>query len=149
MLTKSLPARRQVGLTLIELMVVVAVIAIITTLALPGLQNASKRSNEASAIASLKNILTAQNQYKIRFGSFASVSDLVTADLLDDNFSDDEKSGYRFQNVSAPTIGNWELEAVPVNPSASGDRYFFVDSSGVIRFKDGVQAGDGDTPVDS
>ena len=149
MLTKSLPARRQVGLTLIELMVVVAVIAIITTLALPGLQNASKRSNEASAIASLKNILTAQNQYKIRFGSFASVSDLVTSDLLDDNFSDDEKSGYRFQNVSAPTVGHWELEAVPINPTASGDRYFFADSSGVIRFKDGAQAGIGDTPVDS
>jgi type IV pilus assembly protein PilE len=139
-------ATRQTGLTLIELMVVVAVIAVITTIALPGFQTATKRSNEASAIASLKNILTAQNQYKVRFGAFGGVPELYAAGLIDQNFEDNAKSGYTFQNVSAPTSAQWELEAVPdVN---TGDRFFYVDSSGVIRFKDSAQAGPTDPPVD-
>ena len=139
-------ATRRAGLTLIEFMVVVAVIAVVTTIALPGFQTATKRSNEASAIASLKNITNAQNQYKIRFGTFGGVPDLHAAGLIDQNFEDSEKSGYTFQNVSAPSIAQWELEAVPaIN---AGDRYFYVDSSGVIRFNDGAQAGPTDPPVD-
>ena len=139
---------RSRGFTLVELMVVVAVLAIVTTIALPGYQNSKMAANETSAIASLKYVSTAQNQYRLRFGSFATLSNLQSTGLLDESYQDSIKSGYTFANVNAPSGQAWDMRADPLQPGISGNKYFIVDQSGVIRFREGGQATVTDPPID-
>lgn len=139
---------RQRGFTLIELMLVVAVIAIVATAAIPGISTAKRRSNEASAISSLRLISSAQSQYRTRFGTFGSLAQLQGSNIVDDNFRDREKSGYVFEDASTASPAFWAVTADPVNPGISGDRYFYIDLSGVIRYSDTGVAGAGDTPVE-
>ena len=68
--------RRSGGFTLIELMIVVAVLAIIVALAIPGFANAKRSANEASAIATMKNFTQAQMQYRMRYASHGGILDL-------------------------------------------------------------------------
>ncbi len=131
---------RKKGFTLIELMMVILVLSILLTAAIPGISNAKRRANEASAIAALRLISQAQSQYRVRYGSFTSVPQLESSGLISDDFQDSEKSGYSFENAAAPTGGDWSVRANPTSPGVSGDRYFFVDTSGVIRYNDSTQA---------
>ena len=136
------------GFTLIELMLVVAVIAILMAMAIPAFYNTRKHANEISAIASLRSISTSENVYRIRFGTYASLPDLIAANCMDDSYADTVKSGYIFMTEGLPNKINWAMNARPAVPGVSGDRCFFIDDSGVIRYKDGVPAGPADEPVD-
>ena len=140
--------KKQQGFTLIELMIVVAVVSIVATVAIPGLIAAKKRANEASTITALRTISSVQSQYRIRYGSFGNIPDLDASGMLDDNFADFQKSGYVYANALVPSPGSWALTAEPLNPGASGDRYFFIDTTGVIRFNETQTAGTGDTPIE-
>ena len=73
---------RSTGFTLVELMIVVAVIAIIASLAIPALLNSRIAANEASAIASLRTISTLNERYRVRFTTYAgSLNNLSTSVL--------------------------------------------------------------------
>ena len=141
-------ARDSGGFTLLELMIVVTVLSIITTLAIPGLMNAKKSANEASAIGSLKAFTQTQLQYRLRYGTFAGVADLVAVGMVDSGFADLEKAGYSFLDSVAPDTSNWAIEGRPQVNGDTGDRYFFVDSSGVIRYQSGSPADSASTAVD-
>ena len=136
------------GFTLLELMIVVAVLAIVIAIAVPGFMNSKKRANETSAIVSLKNMCLAQTQYRVRFGSFGTLANLTASALMDSSFMDSEKSGYLFAPSGVVNRSRWAATAEPVTPGASGDRYFYADHSGVVRFKDGSPAGPTDPAVD-
>lgn len=127
---------------------VVAVISILTTLAIPGIASAKRRANEASAITALRTISQAQSQYRVRFGTFGTVASLEAAGYLDQNFQDAQKSGYTFETASAPTTGSWALRANPTSPGTSGDRFFYIDTSGVIRYNDGSAATASDPAIE-
>ena len=125
---------RREGFTLIELMIVVAIIAVIAAIAIPSLLNARKSANETKAIATLRSISTSQEQYKTRFGSYASdIADLEATGYLDIAFDAYAPIGYAF------TTSTWAFDIGPTTPD-DGHRFFFVDQSGVIRFTEGAPA---------
>lgn len=124
--------------TLIELMIVIAIIAIIAAIAIPNLVAARKHGNEASAIGSLRTIVSSQAIFKERSTGnvFGALSDLGNAGLIDDRLSSGLKQGYTFGVI--PDTNNPEYLftafAEPAIPQNTGDRSFFVDQTGVIRF---------------
>ena len=139
--------RRQAGFTLIEIMIVVAIIAIIASMAIPSILNARKASNEASATSALRTLTTANNQYRTRFQSYAAAfSNLSVAGYIDDSLGSGAKSGYIFTYAAAGDT--WTANADPTTPGASGDRGFFVDESGVIRFSPSGAASPTSAPIE-
>ena len=143
--------RRNKGFTLIELMIVVAIIAIIAAIAIPSLLGAKKSANEASAISSLRTICTTCEQYRNRHGSYPNaLANLGPAGdgLIDGVLANGAKSGYTFGFNSNPANDTWSCTADPTTPGTTGDRYFFVDQSGVIRWNGAAQAGAGDPALE-
>jgi prepilin-type N-terminal cleavage/methylation domain-containing protein len=141
--------RRTEAFTLIELMLVVTLIAIITAIALPNWAGARKAANEVAAISAMRSLCTAQTHYRLRFGSYGSLADLTASTTVDDGFSDALRSGYVFSSTVAPTATRWEFNADPATPGITGDRHFFVDTSGVIRFQEAATATATDPAIDS
>ncbi len=139
--------KREQGFTLIELMIVVAIIAIIAAIAIPSLLNARKAGNEASAISSLRTLTTVNNQYRTRFQTYASsFANLSAAGYIDSVLGSGTKSGYGFTYAGA---GNtWTTAAAPSTAGTTGDRGFFVNESGVIRFSASGAATSASSPLD-
>ena len=139
--------RKKEGFTLIELMIVVAIIAIIAAIAIPSLLNARKAGNEASAISSLRTLTTVNEQYRTRFQTFATaLTDLSGTNYIDTVLGSGSKSGYSFNYTGAATT--WSVEGDPQTPGTTGDRYFFVDQSGIIRFSSTGTATAASAPID-
>ncbi len=141
--------RRKECFTLIELMIVVSIIAIIAAIAIPSLLAARISGNEASAISSLRTLSTTQEQYRTRFGAYSSsLTDLQSNNYIDNVLSTGSKSGYLFAGMSATGNTAWSINADPATPGTTGERGFFVDQSGVIRFVTSGSAGAGSSAID-
>ena len=152
-------SRRHEGFTLVELMIVVAVIAVVLAMAIPSLAAARVAANESSAVSTARTLATVMEQYHTRFGNYPMLwADIESAGYLS-GFSSGEvhpgyagapnaggKSGYTFAISAFPGIP-WRVMIVPNDPGTSGDRYFYVDSSGVIRQNTGALAGPSSLPV--
>ena len=139
--------KRNQGFTLIELMIVVAIIAIIAAIAIPSLLNARKAGNEASAISSLRTLTTVNEQYRTRFGDYSSgLAALSTEGYIDSVLGAAKKSGYTFNYTGGKNI--WNCDTVPTDAGTTGDRGFFVDQSGVIRFDSSGTATSTSPPID-
>ena len=135
------------GFTLIELMIVVTIIAIITAIAIPSLLNARKAGNEASAISSMRTLTTVNEQYRTRFGDYSSsLGNLNTTGYIDSVLGGGTKSGYVFTYAGA--ANTWTANAGPETAGTTGDRFFYVDQTGVIRANASAAAGTTDTPID-
>ena len=139
--------KREHGFTLIELMIVVAIIAIIAAIAIPSLLNARKAGNEASAISSLRTLTTVNEQYRTRFSEYGNaLSDIENAGYIDSVLGAGTKSGYTF--VYNGGINTWNVAADPVTGGTTGDRFFFVDQTGVIRSDTAGTADSSNNPID-
>lgn len=124
-----------------------AVIVILASMALPNMITSRKSANEASAIASLRQISSAQETYRGRHGGqgYATLGSLGGSDLLDTMLTDGHKSGYTFSEPVEPTAQGFTILATP-DPHA-GDRHFRLDETGVIRAAHGEPADASSPPI--
>ena len=135
------------GFTLIELMIVVAIIAIIAAIAIPNLLRSRLQSNESSAIGNLRTIIGAEVAYHAANSTYtASFADLTgaTPSYLDGDWGQ-PKSGYNF--VLGGTAANFNANGNAVEYGVTGNRGFFTDASGVIRYAVGADADATGTPI--
>jgi len=160
---------RQAGFSLIELLVVVAIILIVAAIAIPNLLRSHMAANEASAIASLRSINTSQVVYQSSFGpSFATIlADLgdggsvancaplnpptsTSSCLIDSVLATGTKSGYNFAYGPVATgglVSSYTVNADPTSSGTSGQRHFFSDQTLVIRVNDTAAAASTDPPI--
>lgn len=161
----------QAGFSLIELLMVAAIMLIIAGLAIPSLVRSRSRAGEASAIATLRALFQAEARYANLFensfspdlnslGKPAPGDDISTsaADLVDDVLaarlsgqpSRFTKAGYVFvytPSGTLPSIQSYTLTADPTVRGATGINSYFVDQSGVIRFSNSRTANASDPPI--
>jgi type IV pilus assembly protein PilA len=142
---------KQKGFSLIELLIVVAIILIIAAIAIPNLLRARIAANEASAVGSVRTLNTAEVAYSTTYGTgFGPLASLggaagcvaapATACLIDPVLTAGTKSGYLVAAVAATGAGTvlspfntFEVNATPLSAS-TGTRAFCSDQSGVIRY---------------
>jgi type IV pilus assembly protein PilA len=152
----------QKGFSLIELLIVVAIILIIAAIAIPNLLRSRMAANEASAVGSLRTLNTAEIQYNTTYqigfsdtmaklGPAATASS-TTADLIDSVLAAGVKSGYSFSYSagtpdSSGNINSYAISASPVTQDVTGQRHFFTDQSGVIRANATTTADVNSTPI--
>ena len=144
---------KQKGFSLIELLIVVAIILIIAAIAIPNLLRSRMQANESSAVGALRALNTASVSYSSTYsgppppcGFPAALANLgpgtpatpATADLIDSVLAGGSKSGYNIALAGANPdaqgcLTTYTSNATPVTVGTTGQRAFFSDQSGVIR----------------
>jgi type IV pilus assembly protein PilA len=166
-------SKKQKGFSLIELLIVVAIILIIAAIAIPNLLRSRMAANEASAVGSLRTLNTAAVTYSTTYGNgfpptLASMGPVAgggnaatcdNADLVDSVLAAGQKSGYNITYTGANAIAaaaancanagfnTYTINADPVTRGTTGQRSFFTDESGVIRFNATQAAAATDAPI--
>ncbi|MCU1269891.1 MAG: putative Pilin, type [Acidobacteriaceae bacterium] len=160
--------RRQQGFSLIELLIVVAIILIIAAIAIPSLLRAKISADESAAAASIRQISTAQITYAASYqnaGYAASLSNLgpggsscssgpssTNACILDSVLSSGSKSGYQFLSAgsgggSGSPNTQFVASSAPLGYNSTGVRNFCMVSDGVLRIDPGPTAIAPDVPT--
>ena len=139
---QSRSRRRARGFSLIELLIVIAIILIILTIAVPKLSVAQMNAREMAVVREIQTVNTAQAQYMSQFGKFASTMAELgppssggpgpsAADLIPGSLSSGDKDGYTF--ILAATPQGYSLNVNPKVYNSSGRRTFYTDQSMIIH----------------
>ncbi len=138
----NLRRRRQGGFSLIELLIVIAIILIILAIAVPKLGSARQNATETVVIREIKAIHESQTQYMSQFGKYATtLAELgppasggpgpQAADLLPASLASGEKDGYNFILTATPS--GYTINANPKVYNSTGRRTFFSDQNMTIH----------------
>jgi type IV pilus assembly protein PilA len=152
--------RRQKGFSLIELLIVVAIILIIAAIAIPNLLRAKIAANQSSAVGSLRTLNTAciafassYNQYPAALSNLGPIgsggtASSTSADLIDSVLAGGTKSGYVFTFTPGASNQSYSITAKPITAATTGQNMYYTDQTGVIRADtSGTGAGASSTPI--
>ena len=139
------------GFTLVEIMIVVAIIVLLAAIAIPNLLRARVNANQSAAAAALHTLSTSAQSYRGAKPSYPTVLASLTAETppyIDNVLGSGSKQGYSF--VLTGLTNSFTATASPDIFGTTGARYFFVDESGVIRYSDvsGTAATSGSSPLE-
>jgi prepilin-type N-terminal cleavage/methylation domain-containing protein len=167
--------KRSRGFSLIELLIVIAIILVIVAIAIPSLLRSRIAANQASAVGSLRTLNTAEVTYATTYntGFSSTLGDLgppaagsnpiaTAAGIIDEVLSGtqgtggaaatvSEKSGYEFTYSPGATTGGsinaYSIIATPVALGTTGTNVYYTDQTGVIRQNTTAEAGSNDSPL--
>jgi type IV pilus assembly protein PilE len=120
------------GFSLLELLIVVAIILIIATIAVPSLLRSRQAANESAAASNLKSMNVVQNVYQITNHAYGTLAELVSDGLLDTRF-EGTSSGYQFGVAVSADRLNYTITATAVAPTTGRYDYYSTPDY-VIRF---------------
>src|SRR5438552_9251989 len=165
------------GFSLVELLIVVAIILIIAGIAIPDLLRSRISANQASAVGSIRTMITGENTYAATYGTGYSVtlaqldgpstitSDINNAQVIDSVLGSGQKSGYFFYYVSCPAtpgpnngsmtngtcavqVYNYQISANATGGCGTGyGMCYYAESTGVVRGSLTAYAGPADSPI--
>jgi len=119
------------GFSLLELLIVVAIILIIATIAIPSLLRSRQSAQESSAVAQVRTVNTAEITYlSSNQGSYGQIPELITQGLLDTRFSG-SVSGYSFTVTASGS--DYTVDAIPTSTNAGRFGYYSTPDA-VIRY---------------
>ena len=147
--------QRRRGFSLIELLIVIAIILIIITIAVPKYNRTQMYMRETAAVKAIQTIHQMQVQYQSQYGRFAnSLAELgppqsgaagpAAADLIGRDLSEGEKQGYRFTMTGGQ--GGYVVNANPITYNSSGSKSFYSDHTMVIRENSGPEPATATSP---
>ncbi len=153
---KQKQSRRQFGFSLIELLIVIAIILIILAIALPKLNTARRYAQEMAAISTLRTLHSAEAQFYSQYGKFAATLDelgppasgaptAAASDLIPGDLAKGEKGGYKY-SLSVSPSGGYIINANPVIFNTSGSRTFFSDQSMTVHENRGPEPATATSP---
>jgi type IV pilus assembly protein PilA len=128
---------RKEGFTLVEIMIVVAIIILLAAIAIPNLLRARHNANEAAAIGSLRTLSTAMESYRAAQNTPeypTALGQLTSANppYIDATLAGGTKQGYSFSYARAANSNQYTVSATPITSTVTGTRSFSVDEDGVI-----------------
>jgi type IV pilus assembly protein PilA len=148
---------KQRGFSLIELLIVIGIILVILSIALPQMGKSQMHAHEMAAIKTLQTINSVEVQYQSTYGQYAtSLAQLgppagsqaaegpQAANLISGNLASGDASGYKFTVTATPS--GYSVVAVPKVFNSTGRRSFYTDQTGIIRESSTQEAANANSP---
>ena len=123
------------GFTLVEIMIVVAIIILLAAIAIPNLLRARHNANEAAAIGSLRTLSTALESFRAAqttpsYPAGLTTMSTATPPYIDGTLAGGTKQGYSYSY--GQSSNNYQISASPITPSVTGTRTFTISANGVV-----------------
>jgi prepilin-type N-terminal cleavage/methylation domain-containing protein len=138
---------RERGFSLVELLIVVAIIATLAAIALPNFFESKQAAHNASAVASLRLISAAEISYRATNAQYADLATLGSNNYISDPLLASGQRSYYTFTIPTATLSASFYE-VTATPARAPWRFYYMDASGIIRMQLGAPADGTSRPID-